>query len=111
LIGLRAKKTIITDNLNKIERNLDVLEQFLTRHADTFSWVKPRAGTICFPKLLLNKSATDFCKEVVEDAKLMVLPSSVYGYDDNHIRIGFGRENMSEALGILEAWLDKKGTV
>jgi aspartate/methionine/tyrosine aminotransferase len=107
LIGLRAKETIIADNLTKIERNLGVLEQFLARHPDTFSWVKPKAGTICFPKLLLGMDATDFCERVVEDAKLMVLPSSVYGYDDKHIRIGFGRDNMPEALDVLEKWLNR----
>lgn len=107
LIGLRAKETIIADNLNKIEHNLDLLEQFFAKHSDTFSWAKPKAGTICFPKLLLDMNATDFCKKVVEDAQLMVLPSSVYGYDDKHIRIGFGRQDMPEALDILEQWLIK----
>lgn len=108
LIGLRAKETIIAGNLKKIGRNLEVLEQFFLKHSDTFSWVKPKAGTICFPKLILDENATDFCKEVVEDAKLMVLPSWVYGYDDKHIRIGFGRDNMPEALGVLEKWLNKR---
>jgi len=35
----------------------------------------------------------------------MVLPSTVYGYDDKHFRVGFGRENMPEALAEFEKYL------
>ncbi len=80
---------------------------FFDEHSDSFQWVKPKAGTICFPKLLLDINATQFCKDVVDDAKLMILPSSVYGYDDKHIRIGFGRDNMPEALSVFGQWLDE----
>ena len=36
----------------------------------------------------------------------MLLPSTVYDYDDEHIRLGFGRENMPEALEKLREWLE-----
>ena len=46
-----------------------------------------------------------FCQQVIRDTNIMLLPSTVYGYDSSHFRIGFGRENMGEALGRLEEYL------
>lgn len=109
LIALRAKGPIIAQNLGKVGRNRSVLETFLAHHPDAFTWVPPKAGTVCFPRLLRAVSATQFCKDVVEAAELMLLPSSVYGFDDKHIRIGLGRDNLPEALGRLEYWLQGDG--
>jgi len=105
LIALRAKDKIIGANLNKIKSNLGVLEDFMKRNSELFAWVKPKAGTICFPKLKINASSDEFCQGVVNDTGIMLLPSSVYDFDDKHIRIGFGRRNLPEVLGILEEYL------
>jgi hypothetical protein len=32
----------------------------------------------------------------VREAEIMLLPSTVYDYDDQHVRVGFGRENLPE---------------
>ena len=48
-----------------------------------------------------------FCTKLVEEAGIMLLPSSVYDYDDNHVRLGFGRENLRESLKELEEFLDR----
>jgi hypothetical protein len=36
----------------------------------------------------------------------MLLPSTVYEYARPHLRVGFGRENMPEALSRLERFLE-----
>ena len=105
VIGLRAKEQIIQANLVKIQKNLALLDDFFARHSDSFSWVKPKAGTIGFPKLKRNELSLDFCEKLVQTAGVMLLPSTVYDYGDHHIRIGFGRENMPEALAKLEEYL------
>ncbi|OGE17076.1 aspartate aminotransferase [Candidatus Daviesbacteria bacterium RIFCSPHIGHO2_12_FULL_37_11] len=110
LIALRAKDTIIQKHLKRINRNLGLLDDFFKKYSNLFSWVRPKAGTICFPKLLFDKSSFDFCEDVVKEAGIMVLPSTVYDYDDKHFRIGFGRENMPEALQEFESYVYKKLT-
>jgi len=35
----------------------------------------------------------------------MLLPSRVYGYKDQHFRLGFGRQNMPEILTRFEQFL------
>lgn len=105
IIGLRSKDKIVTRHLNRISRNLNLLDAFFSKYQDLFVWVKPKAGTICFPKLKMQIGAYDFCQKVVNEAGIMVLPSTVYDYDDKHFRVGFGRENMGEALGKLDEYL------
>lgn len=107
LIALRSKDTIITKHLNRIQRNLALLDTFFKNHSDLFSWVKPEAGTIAFPKLEGDLDSCDFCQRTVQEAGIMLLPSTVYDYDNKHFRIGFGRENMPEVLSIFEEYINK----
>ena len=80
----------------------------MQRNSDLFSWVKPKAGTICFPRLKINLSSHEFCEKVVTESGIMILPSTVYDFGDQHIRIGFGRKNMPEVLEIFEEYLHKE---
>ncbi len=106
-IGLRAKDNIIGRHLARINRNLGLLDAFFGDHRDRFEWVRPRAGTIAFPSLKGDIDALDFCQKVVRAAGIMLLPSTVYDYGERHFRVGFGRENMPEALERLREHLEK----
>ncbi|MEW6650567.1 MAG: aminotransferase class I/II-fold pyridoxal phosphate-dependent enzyme [Chloroflexota bacterium] len=105
MIALRARQTIINRHLTRIRRNLALLDGFFTRHAAQFRWVRPTAATIAFPRLTGAGGSLAFCQRVVEQAGVLLLPSTVYDYGDQHFRLGFGRENMPEALARLEAYL------
>lgn len=105
LIGLRAKDKIIDRHRKRIARNLGLLDVFFQKHANSFAWVRPKAGTIGFPKLLQSEDSLGFCEAVVQKSQIMLLPSTVYGYNQSHFRIGFGRENMPAALQRLEKFL------
>ena len=105
IIGLRAKDVIITSHLKRIERNLVLLDGFLERHTDLFEWTRPIAGTIGFPRIKATEGALAFCQKLVEEAGIMLLPSTVYDYDDQHVRLGFGRENFPEGLRKIDEWL------
>jgi aspartate/methionine/tyrosine aminotransferase len=107
VIALRAKDVIITAHINRIRKNLRLIDAFMKKYSTQFSWVRPKAGTIGFPKLRGSENSFDFCQRVVHDANIMLLPSSVYDYDNFHFRLGFGRENMPEALTALESYLSK----
>lgn len=107
LMGLRAKEKIIKRHLQRINGNLSLLDEFFKQHSQLFSWIRPKAGTICFPKILFDQNSLNFCEDVVSKTGVMLLPSTVYGYDDKHFRIGFGRENMPEALAKFDDYLKK----
>jgi aspartate/methionine/tyrosine aminotransferase len=105
IIALRAKDAIISRHLTRIRRNVGLLDRFFEEYQDMFEWVRPKAGTIGFPRLTGELSALDFCRKVVKEANIMLLPSTVYDYGSRHFRIGFGRENMPEVLGRFREYL------
>ena len=51
IIALRSKEVIIGRHLARIKRNLALLDAFFEEFGDRFAWVKPKAGTIAFPRL------------------------------------------------------------
>lgn len=108
IIALRAKNKIISKHLTRIQRNIELLDNFFEEYENRFEWVKPKAGTICFPRLKGTMTTLDFCQKVVKEANIMLLPSMVYDYDDKHFRLGFGRENLPEALEKFRKYLEVK---
>ena len=98
IIALRAKDVIIAAHLARMQRNLALLDGFFARFSDRFSWVRPQAGTIAFPRLNGGDSLA-FCRQVIRDTNIMLLPSTVYGYGSSHVRIGFGREKHGGGAG------------
>ncbi len=106
LIGLRNGPAIIARHLARIERNLAALDAFFARRADLFTWVRPRAGTVCLPRLTRAEvSADELALKTVEEAGIMLAPATLFGLDERHVRIGFGRENLPEVLARFEAFL------
>jgi aspartate/methionine/tyrosine aminotransferase len=104
IIALRAKSTILSRTLEIVNKNLSILDAFFEKYKDLFTWHKPNAGPIGFPQLRKG-SAFEFCEDLVAKKGVMILPSSVYGYEVQAFRIGFGRRNMPEALKLFEEYL------
>ena len=107
LIALRNKDKILENHHKKITKNLSILEDFFNRHRDVFIWVKPKGGTVCFPRIKNKIGSFKFCEEIIKDAGIMLLPSKVYDFDDHHFRIAFGRENIPEVLTRFETHLER----
>ena len=106
LIGLRARDRVLARSLRIVHDNLELLDDFFRRRSDTFSWVRPRAGSVGFPRLLQDQSIDDFAAALVEREGVLLLPASRFGYPGNHFRLGFGRQDLPVALARLEAFLD-----
>lgn len=88
-----------------VARNLDSLDDFFARYAGLFDWTRPRAGTTAFPRYL-GGSSEAFCLRAVEQAGVLLLPSTIYDAGDEHVRFGYGRANLPEALTALEKFVD-----
>lgn len=109
IMALRAKNEIINRNLEIIRRNTGLADGFFSEHGNLFSWVKPKAGSVAFPKLKSKTNIDDFCEDVVREKNLMILPGSVFDFPGNHFRVGLGRRNFRECLEMLESYLAGSG--
>ncbi|WP_250515162.1 aminotransferase class I/II-fold pyridoxal phosphate-dependent enzyme [Caballeronia sp. INDeC2] len=104
-IAVRYTDALIERSMAIVRANLRVLDDFFARHADRFAWHRPRAGTIGFVRLKRGH-AEQFCAELLECTGILLLPSTLIDHGDAHVRLGFGRRNMPEVVGLLDAYLD-----
>jgi aspartate/methionine/tyrosine aminotransferase len=105
IIALRARDRVLARSRGIVAANLDLLDAFFEDWADRFEWVRPRAGSIGFPRLTVpGVRIDDWAAELVEAEGVLLLPGSQFGHPGNHFRLGFGRTDMPEALGRLEAF-------
>ncbi len=102
IIALRARERILRRNREIVAGNLALLDRFLDRHPETFSWSRPRAGATGFPRLLTGTPIERWTRELVERHGVLLLPGTVYDDSENHFRIGFGRRSFAEGLARLE---------
>jgi aspartate/methionine/tyrosine aminotransferase len=100
-LALRHHARLAGRNLEIIGRNLALLDRFFAAHASRFSWVRPHAGPIAFPRLL-GEEVEAFCDRVRAGAGVLLLPGTLYDHPGNHFRLGFARRNLPDALARLE---------
>jgi aspartate/methionine/tyrosine aminotransferase len=103
--GLRAADTLLARSRAIIETNLALLDGFFAA-ADWIGWVRPRGGTIGFPKLRTGLDADRLTRELVEAESVLLLPGSAFGHPGNHVRIGFGRRDLPQALDRLTSFAE-----
>ncbi len=84
--------------------NLPLVEAFLARHGELFEWVRPTAGPIGFPRVLGELDVHGWCEQIAEHAGVLLLPGAVYD-EPRHVRIGFGRASLPQALERLDGYL------
>ncbi len=102
-LALRNRQLLLERNRRIVQRNLSRLEEFFDRHRGTFDWIRPSAGPIGFPRVRGVGDVDRFCERLAA-AGVLLLPGSVYD-EPGHVRVGFGRANLPDALAALESAL------
>src|SRR5918992_2068016 len=80
LIALRARDRVLERSRQIISSNLPILDDFFARHRDGLDWVRPRAGSVAFPRLLTGEDVDEFAARLVETEGVLLLPGSRFGY-------------------------------
>ncbi len=105
VMGLRDRERIAAANVRLVAENAARVDAFVVARPEWFSWVRPHAGSVALARLSAAEGARAFCDRLVAEAGVMLLPSSVFGYGDAHVRIGLGRRALPDGLAALDAWL------
>ena len=88
-----------------IRANLAHLDAFFARWQGRLEWVRPRAGSVAFPRLLAGGPIDTFVADLVAQEGVLLLPGSVYDMPGDHFRLGFGRTDLPAALARLDRFL------
>jgi aspartate/methionine/tyrosine aminotransferase len=103
-VALRNSDALISSSRELVLANLPLLEEFLTRRAELFEWVRPTAGPIGFPLMRGVDDVHAWCERTASEAGVLVLPGTVYG-EPEHVRLGYGRASLPQAIERLEEYL------
>lgn len=103
-VAIRHRLQLANRNLEIIKNNLIIIDNLFDRYPSLFSWHRPKAGSMGFPKLLKG-DVEIFCDDLVKKAGVLLLPGSVYDDTHNHFRLGLGRKNLPQAVNRLEEYL------
>lgn len=98
LIALRAREQVLARCLGIIQQNLRLVDEFMRDHAEFFTWIRPRAGSIAFPAWRGALPIEQFTERLVQSTGVLLLPATVYDYPGPHFRLGLGRTNTAAAL-------------
>ena len=105
-VAMRNRKKLIERNVNLIKENISVIEGLFSRYASLFTWIRPRAGSMAYPRYQ-GGNVDKFCDELVRKAGVLLLPGTVYDDSSNHFRLGLGRKNLPQAVERLEDFLSR----
>jgi aspartate/methionine/tyrosine aminotransferase len=106
-VAMRNRAKLAERNLGIIKANLVVMDDLFARHSDLIAWIRPRAGSMAFPRYL-SGNVEEFCEELVTKAGVLLLPGSIYDDSANHFRLGLGRKNLPQAVQRLEMYLSEE---
>jgi aspartate/methionine/tyrosine aminotransferase len=103
-LALRHSAQLIGEARALVLGNLPLLSDFLANHEELLEWVPPTAGPIGFPRVRDERDVRAWCERTAAEAGVLLLPGYVYD-EPRHIRVGYGRAGLPEALARLETHL------
>jgi aspartate/methionine/tyrosine aminotransferase len=105
-LGLRHGERLVERSRQLILANLPLIDAFIERHGELFEWVRPTAGPIGFPRVGGDFDVEAWCEQTAELSGVLLLPGAVYD-QPRHVRLGFGRENLPQAVERLDGYLGR----
>ncbi len=113
IIALENRDQIVARNCAIIDENLPRWDAFFERFSDLFEWSRPDGSCTGFPRYLGSDGVEEFCRSLLEDAGVFLLPSSIYRSElgpsiDDRFRLGFGRTGLDAGLEVMASHLDAR---
>ena len=102
-LALDHAAPILERNRAIIAGNLQLARDFTTRHSGLLAWRHGDGGSVVFPRFVRGGAAA-FCDAAAAKG-IMIVPSTMFEFGDEHIRLGLGRRGFGEALEALEGIL------
>jgi aspartate/methionine/tyrosine aminotransferase len=87
----RVRTRLLERTRRILQSNYPVLEAWLKRFGDTFTWIPPDAGAICLVRYRQGVSALDLVEQMRAEHGVLLVPGDHFGMP-NHIRFGYGEE-------------------
>ena len=113
LVALKASDQILNRNRKLINENAELFESLLSDYPGLVEWQRPQGGCVAYPKFTGPGTSETFCRQLIEESGVLLLPSSTYVSDltstpTDHFRIGIGRDAVfKEGLAAMREHFEK----
>lgn len=114
VIALKHREKILERNRSILGTNLELIETFFKDHESLFHWQRPQGGCVAFPRYLGDDGVESFCRSLIEESGVLLLPSSLYRSElttapTDCFRIGYGRVDVfRQGLVAMREHLSKR---
>ena len=107
----RNRERIVARNNRIIDENLPKWDAFFARFPELFEWSRPDGSCMGYPRYLGADGVEEFCRSLVEDAGVLLLPSTIYRSDvgpsiSDRFRLGYGRTGLDAGLAAMTAHIE-----
>ncbi len=109
-VALRNRAAILERNRSIVMANLEHLREGSAELADWVDFEPPDGGCVAFPRYRGRDGVESFCKRLVEERGVVLLPSSIFRSDaatvpPDRFRIGLGRRDFAAGFDVLRSYL------
>jgi aspartate/methionine/tyrosine aminotransferase len=110
IIALENRDRIVARNCAIVDENLPKWDRFFGQFDELFEWARPDGSCMGFPRYLGTDGVEAFCRSMVEDAGVLLLPSTIYRTEigptiSDRFRLGYGRRGLDAGLAAMTAHL------
>ena len=86
-----SREKILKRTRSIIQNNFALLESWLNKQTELFSYIPPRAGAIVFMRYALMTNSTELVTRLIKEKSALIVPGDHFEMD-RYLRIGFGSE-------------------
>lgn len=97
-IILKNRTKVLDENIALLKTNLEYVRGYFLANAKTFQWIEPQGGCIAYPRYLGQQSVLAMADALLQKKSVVILPDWVYGQENQHFRVSFGRRDCRDAL-------------
>ncbi len=107
VMALRERGAVLARSRSIIDSNLPLLDRYFAERTDMFSYERPRAGCVAFPRLVADMSIERFAEGLRQEEGVLLLPGTLFDDERNHFRVGVGRRGFPEALARFARYAER----
>ena len=94
-IALKNREKLLSQNVDMIRNNLQIIEAASEQFSDRVEWYRPMAGCVAYPRVKNTDTSNDFVEEVLDKTGILLVPGECFQQGKAHFRAGFGGKSFA----------------
>lgn len=101
-VALSHSEAIIAGQIEQVQINKNLVEQFIAQFPQQFSWHAPKAGFLSVLEIHGVEDINSWLLALAENTGVLLLPAQLFGLNGPYVRLGLGQSNLNLGLEKLK---------